>query len=105
MSVRQYRGGLVTAPHLPVDLHWLRALDPPPSNRHAAARAARAAIAHALHIPLEEHERPRAAVSPAPDIEDTEPDTRSAPAICVGAAFGPKDTPHPGTPPLRAAAG
>jgi len=80
MNLMQSLWRVVTAPHLTVELHWLRALDPPPSNRHAAARAARAAIAHALHIPLEEHERSRAPVSPAVDSEDTEPDTRSAPA-------------------------
>jgi hypothetical protein len=71
---------VVTAPHLTVELHWLPALDPPPSNRHAAGRAARAAIACALHIPLDEHGLSRDEVSPAVDSEDTEPDTRSAPA-------------------------
>jgi 1-acyl-sn-glycerol-3-phosphate acyltransferase len=80
MNLMQSLWRVATAPHLTVELHWLPAIDPPPSNRHEAGRAARAAIAHALRIPLEEREPARAEVSPAVDSEDTEPDTRSAPA-------------------------
>jgi 1-acyl-sn-glycerol-3-phosphate acyltransferase len=64
MNMMQSLWRVVTAPHLAVELHWLPPLDPPPSNRHEAGRAARGAIAHALHIPLEEHERLRADLSP-----------------------------------------
>ena len=56
MTMMQSLWRIVTAPYLSVELHWLPPIDPPPTNRHAAARAARAAIAHALDIPLEEHE-------------------------------------------------
>jgi 1-acyl-sn-glycerol-3-phosphate acyltransferase len=80
MNLMQSLWRVVTAPHLAVELHWLPPIDPPPSNRHAAGRVARAAIAHALHIPLEEHEPQRGQLNAVSDSEDTEPDTRSAPA-------------------------
>ena len=80
MNLMQSLWRVATAAHLTVQLHWLPALDPPPSNRHAAARVARAAIAHALHIPLEQHDGLRDAVSADVDGEDSQPDTRSAPA-------------------------
>ena len=79
MNLMQSLWRVVTAPYLAVELTWLPPLDPPPSNRHAAARAARGAIAHALAIPLDEHERLAAELDPASD-DDAEPDTRSAPA-------------------------
>jgi 1-acyl-sn-glycerol-3-phosphate acyltransferase len=78
MHLMQSLWRVVTAPHLAVELHWLPAIDPLLSNRHAVARAARAAIARALDVPLEEHDAPH--VSPAADSEDTEPEARSAPA-------------------------
>jgi 1-acyl-sn-glycerol-3-phosphate acyltransferase len=80
MNLMQSLWRVVTAPYLAVQLHWLPPIEPPPSNRHSAGRAARAAIAHALHIPLEEHEPRRAELNAAADSADTEPDTRSAPA-------------------------
>jgi 1-acyl-sn-glycerol-3-phosphate acyltransferase len=81
MNLMQSLWRVVTAPNLTVQLHWLPAIEPPPSNRHQAGRAARAAIARALQIPLEEHELARQAdISPAVDGEDTEPGTQSAPA-------------------------
>lgn len=78
MHLMQSLWRVVTAPHLAVELNWLPAIDPRLSNRHAVARAARAAIARALDVPLEEHDAPH--VSPAADGEDTEPEARSAPA-------------------------
>jgi len=78
MHLMQSLWRVVTAPHLAVELHWLPAIDPLLSNRHAVARAARAAIARALDVPLEEHDAPH--VSPAAESEDTEPEARSAPA-------------------------
>jgi len=78
MHLMQSLWRVVTAPHLAVELHWLPAIDPRLSNRHAVARAARAAIARALDVPLEEHDAPH--VSPAAECEDTEPEARSAPA-------------------------
>jgi 1-acyl-sn-glycerol-3-phosphate acyltransferase len=56
MNLMQSLWRVVTAPHLAVELHWLPAIEPPPSNRHQAARAARIAIAGALQVPLEEGE-------------------------------------------------
>jgi len=83
MSLMQSLLRVVTAPHLAVEVHWLSPLDPVPSNRHAAARAAREAIAQALQIPLEiapDKAGARDAASLAVDSRDTEPGTRSAPA-------------------------
>jgi 1-acyl-sn-glycerol-3-phosphate acyltransferase len=80
MNLMQSLWRVVTAPHLAVELHWLPPIDPAPSNRHAAARAARAAIAHALGVPLEEHKLLERELSPACAPADTEPDTRSAAA-------------------------
>jgi 1-acyl-sn-glycerol-3-phosphate acyltransferase len=80
MNLMQSLWRVVTAPYLAVELHWLPPIDPPPSNRHAAARAARSAIAHALAVPLEEHELSAGDVSPATEATDTEPGPRSAPA-------------------------
>jgi len=80
MNLMQSLWRIVTAPHLAVELHWLPALEPPPANRHQAARAARAAIAQALHVPLEEHEQLTGEAGAASEPADTEPDTRSAPA-------------------------
>ena len=80
MNLMQSLWRIVTAPHLGVELHWLPAIEPPPVNRHQAARAARVAIARALNVPLEEHELVDAEVSPASDPSDSEPGTRSAPA-------------------------
>jgi 1-acyl-sn-glycerol-3-phosphate acyltransferase len=79
MHLMQSLWRIVTAPHLAVEVHWLPAIEPAPSNRHQAARAARAAIAHALNVPLEEHP-PAAEVSPASEASDSEPGTRSAAA-------------------------
>ena len=80
MNLMQSLWRIVTAPHLAVELHWLPALEPPPANRHQAARAARAAIAQALHVPLEEHEQLTGEAGAVSEPADTEPDTRSAPA-------------------------
>jgi 1-acyl-sn-glycerol-3-phosphate acyltransferase len=80
MNLMQSLWRIVTAPHLGVELHWLPAIEPPPVNRHQAARAARVAIARALNVPLEEHELVDTEVSPASDPSDSEPGTRSAPA-------------------------
>jgi 1-acyl-sn-glycerol-3-phosphate acyltransferase len=80
MNLMQSLWRVVTAPYLAVELHWLPPIDPPPSNRHAAARAARSAIAQALAVPLEEHELSAGDVSPATEGADTEPGPRSAPA-------------------------
>jgi len=71
---------VVTAPHLAVELYWLPPIDPLPTSRHLAARAARVAIADALNVPLEEHERLAGEVSPAAEPSDTEPGPWSAPA-------------------------
>jgi len=79
MNLMQSMWRIATAPHLAVELHWLPAIEPAPTNRHAAARAARSAIAQALGIPLFERSM-RDDFSPAADGEDTSPDTRSAPA-------------------------
>src|SRR5215472_13741918 len=79
MNLMQSLWRVVTAPYLTVELHWLPPIDPPPSNRHAAARAARAAIAHALHVPLEEHEL-LGELASSGDSDDAEPGPRSAPA-------------------------
>jgi 1-acyl-sn-glycerol-3-phosphate acyltransferase len=80
MNLMQSLWRIVTAPHLAVELHWLPALEPPPANRHQAARAARAAIAQALLVPLEEHEQLTGEAGAASEPSDSEPDTRSAPA-------------------------
>ena len=79
MNVMQSLWRVVTAPYLTVELHWLPPIDPPPSNRHAAANAARSAIAHALGVPLEEHELQGEFTSSA-DTGDAEAGPRSAPA-------------------------
>jgi len=80
MNLMQSLWRVVTAPHLGVELHWLPAIEPPPSNRHQAARAARLAIAGALKVPLEEHERLELGeLIPSSDSGDTEP-ASSAPA-------------------------
>ncbi|HWY73133.1 MAG TPA: lysophospholipid acyltransferase family protein [Burkholderiaceae bacterium] len=71
---------VVTAPNLAVELYWLPPIDPLPTSRHLAARAARVAIADALNVPLEEHERLAGEVSPAAEPSDTEPGPWSAPA-------------------------
>ncbi|MBV8209335.1 MAG: 1-acyl-sn-glycerol-3-phosphate acyltransferase [Burkholderiaceae bacterium] len=55
MNVMQSLWRIVTAPHLTVELHWLPPIDPP-RGRHEAARSARAAIAQALQLSLEEQE-------------------------------------------------
>lgn len=80
MNLMQSLWRVVTAPHLAVELVWLPPLDPLPASRHLAARAARAAIAAALNVPLQEQERPAGEVSPAAAPSDTEPGPRSAPA-------------------------
>jgi 1-acyl-sn-glycerol-3-phosphate acyltransferase len=80
MNLMQSLWRVVTAPWLAVELHWLPALDPQPEARHAAARAARAAIAHALDIPLEEHQLLAGDVGTATAPDATEPDPRSAAA-------------------------
>ena len=80
MNLMQSLWRIVTAPYLAVELHWLPPLDPLPDSRHAAARAARAAIAHALDIPLEEHELLAADAGAAAGPDATEPDPRSAAA-------------------------
>lgn len=80
MSVMQSLWRVVTAPHLAVQLHWLAPLDPPPATRHEAARAARAAIAAALNVPLDEHQAPAREPAPIDDTDASAPDTRSAPA-------------------------
>jgi len=79
MNLMQSLWRVVTAPYLTVELHWLPPIDPRPSNRHAVARTARAAIAHALNVPLEEHELP-GELAPSSDADDAEHDPRSAPA-------------------------
>ena len=79
MNLMQSLWRVVTAPYLTVELHWLPPIDPLPSNRHAAASAARAAIAHALGVPLDEYEL-LGELGTASEPSDTEPDTRSAPA-------------------------
>ena len=71
---------VVTAPNLAVELYWLPPIDPLPTSRHLAARTARVAIADALNVPLEEHERLAGEVSPAAEPSDTEPGPWSAPA-------------------------
>jgi 1-acyl-sn-glycerol-3-phosphate acyltransferase len=80
MNLMQSLWRVVTAPHLAVELVWLPPLDPLPASRHLAARAARAAIAQALNVPLQEQERPAGEVSPAAAPSDTEPGPWSAPA-------------------------
>ncbi|HEY4039845.1 MAG TPA: lysophospholipid acyltransferase family protein [Burkholderiaceae bacterium] len=80
MNLMQSLWRVVTAPHLAVELHWLPPIDPQPATRHAAARAARAAIAHELAVPLDEHQIPSSEPSAAPEDDDTEPGPRSAPA-------------------------
>jgi 1-acyl-sn-glycerol-3-phosphate acyltransferase len=80
MNLMQSLWRVVTAPHLAVELVWLTPLDPLPASRHLAARAARAAIAQALDVPLQEQERSAGEVSPAAATSDTEPGPRSAPA-------------------------
>jgi 1-acyl-sn-glycerol-3-phosphate acyltransferase len=80
MSLMQSLWRVVTAPYLTAELHWLPPIDPPPTTRHGAARAARAAIAHELNIPLDEHEVHGSDLSPAAETDDTEPGPRSAPA-------------------------
>jgi 1-acyl-sn-glycerol-3-phosphate acyltransferase len=80
MNLMQSLWRVVTAPYLTAELHWLPPIDPPPLTRHGAARAARAAIAHELNIPLDEHEVLGSDLSPAGDTDDTEPGPRSAPA-------------------------
>ena len=79
MNLMQSLWRVVTTPYLVVELHWLAPLDPLPESRHAAARSARAAIAHALDIPLEEHQL-LAADAAAAGPAATEPDPRSAAA-------------------------
>jgi len=78
MNLMQSLWRVVTAPRLAVELHWLPAIEPPPDNRHVAGRAARAAIARALRLPMDAP--PAARLSLAPDGGGTEPGTRSAPA-------------------------
>jgi 1-acyl-sn-glycerol-3-phosphate acyltransferase len=79
MNLMQSLWRVAVAPRLAVEVHWLAPLQPPPVNRHAAGRAARAAIAAALDIPLEAGGL-SPELSPGADSEDTEPGTRSAPA-------------------------
>ena len=79
MNLMQSLWRVVTAPYLTVELHWLPPIDPLLSNRHAAASAARSAIAHALGVPLDEHEL-RGELASSADTDDAEPGTRSAPA-------------------------
>ena len=79
MNLMQSLWRVVTAPYLTVELNWLPPIDPPPSTRHAAANAARSAIANALGVPLEEHELQGEFTSSA-DTDDTEAGPRSAPA-------------------------
>jgi 1-acyl-sn-glycerol-3-phosphate acyltransferase len=79
MNVMQSLWRVVTAPYLTVELHWLPPIEPPPSNRHAAASAARSAIAQALGVPLEEHQLQGELASSA-DTDDSEAGPRSAPA-------------------------
>lgn len=80
MNLIQSLWRVVTAPHLAVELHWLPPIDPPPLTRHAAARAARAAIARELHVPLEEREVLAGELSTAGETDNTEPGPSSAPA-------------------------
>jgi 1-acyl-sn-glycerol-3-phosphate acyltransferase len=80
MNLVQSLWRVVTAPHLAVELHWLPAIDPQPATRHAAARAARAAIAHELAVPLDEHAMVPSDLSPAAEGDDSEPGPSSAPA-------------------------
>jgi 1-acyl-sn-glycerol-3-phosphate acyltransferase len=83
MNLMQSLWRVVTTPHLAVELHWLPPIDPPPATRHAAARAARAAIARQLNVPLEGHQAPAGdliSAGDADDTDDTEPGPRSAPA-------------------------
>lgn len=80
MNLMQSLWRVVTAPHLAVELHWLPAIDPPPATRQAAVRAARAAIAGELAVPLDEHEVLPIELSPTADTDDTEPGPSSAPA-------------------------
>jgi len=79
MNLMQSLWRVVTAPDLAVELHWLPPIDPPPSTRHAAARAARAAIARELDVPLDEHEVVSSDLGTA-ETDDTERGPRSAPA-------------------------
>ena len=76
MNVMQSLWRIVTAPHLTVELHWLPPIDPP-RGRHEAARSARAAIAQALQLSLEEQEVP-GEVGAVDEPSDAEPG--SAPA-------------------------
>jgi len=55
MNVMQSLWRIVTTPYLTVELHWLPPIDPP-RGRHEAARSARAAIAQALQLSLEDKE-------------------------------------------------
>ena len=80
MNLMQSLWRVVTAPHLAVEVHWLPPIEPVPSNRHAAARVARAAIARALDVPLDERELLASDVSAGAETSDTEPGPRSAPA-------------------------
>lgn len=83
MNLLQSMWLVTTAPGLTAELHWLPALDPAPANRHAAARAARGAIARALQLPAVDatgDESQAVDVSEAAGPEDTEPDTPSAAA-------------------------
>ena len=80
MNLMQSLWRVVTAPHLAVELHWLPAIEPAPSTRHAAARAARGAIARELHIPFDEHEVVGSDLGSAAEDNDSEPGPSSAPA-------------------------
>ncbi|HEU0201767.1 MAG TPA: lysophospholipid acyltransferase family protein [Burkholderiaceae bacterium] len=75
---------IVTAPHLVAEVHWLPAVDPTITNRHAAARAARAAIAAAIDVraePETEGARVRARAQQAGADEPVQPtpDAETAP--------------------------
>jgi 1-acyl-sn-glycerol-3-phosphate acyltransferase len=80
MNLMQSLWRVVTAPHLAVEIHWLPPIDPGPATRQAAARAARAAIASELGVPLEGHQALAGDLSSAGETDDTEPGPSSAPA-------------------------
>ena len=80
MNLIQSMWRILTTPNLAVELHWLPPLEPQPTTRHAAARAARAAIALELGIPLEDRRTLGSELGTADESDDTEPGPRSAPA-------------------------
>ncbi len=97
MNIFQSLWRILCAPRLTVELHWLAPLPPGERNRHAAARACRAAIAQALQLPLEPAPAPATVVQePMRGDEGGESEEDLAPALALSQASG-----NPGTAPER----